>query len=108
MRIRFLFHVADRAGDRSCGGGRFDRRAALPRSASAEVSIDISQRTARVGDYVELSFSATSDGYLSVWSHGTSGKFTRLFPNQFATEARITGGVSYGVGGAEDSLRCAG
>ncbi|QCG93085.1 DUF4384 domain-containing protein (plasmid) [Azospirillum sp. TSA2s] len=76
----------------------------MPYNANPEVAlnIDVSRRQPKIGEMVELCFSASRTGYVTVWDVGTSGRVARIFPNQHAGTAasatQVNGGQRYCAG----------
>lgn len=71
--------------------------------ASVQFGIRINQYTVGIGRTVEFDFQSSADGYVSLWDIGTSGRVTRIFPNQHGGDARVRANTRYGAGGANDS-----
>ncbi len=56
----------------------------------ASVTIKPSQKRYRIGqDELEMDIQASSNGFLTLYSIGSSGKFYQLFPNELDTDNRI-------------------
>ncbi|WP_109105461.1 caspase family protein [Azospirillum sp. TSO35-2] len=76
----------------------------MPYNANPDVAldIDVSRRQPRIGEMVELCFSASRNGYVTLWDVGTSGRAARIFPNQHggggAAATQVTGGQRYCAG----------
>jgi hypothetical protein len=74
----------------------------LPSNNPRTLHININKQTVPIGDNVEFSFSADRDGYVSLWDIGTSGKVTRIYPNQYSPDGRVVANQPYGAGGMND------
>lgn len=72
--------------------------------ASVQLDIRINQNTVAIGDTVEFDFQSSADGYVSLWDIGTSGRVTRIFPNDLGGDPRVRAKTRYGAGGANDSF----
>ncbi|MCC6006314.1 MAG: hypothetical protein JJU40_01400 [Rhodobacteraceae bacterium] len=64
----------------------------------------------KLGDYAEICFAVTSDGYITVWSRSADNRPVVIYPNSFshageeATAVVITGGERHCIG-ADDRFR---
>lgn len=82
----------------------------MPYNANPAVTlaIDVSKRQPKIGEWIELCFSASRDGYVTLWDVGTSGRAARMFPNQLsnsdAAATRVTGGQRYCAGKDGDAF----
>jgi len=76
----------------------------MPYNANPDVvlDIDVSKRQPKIGEIVELCFSASRNGYITLWDVGTSGRAARIFPNQHgsggAAATQVKGGQRYCAG----------
>lgn len=56
----------------------------IPANVSDSVKLDLNvadgRDSVRIGEYIAFCFTASADGYVSLWDFGTSGKVLRLFP----------------------------
>ena len=70
--------------------------------ASVQLQIRINQHTVAIGDEVQFDFVSSADGYVTLWDVGTSGKVTRIYPNDVGGDMWVQAGVAYGAGGPRD------
>lgn len=54
--------------------------------------------TVKFKEFVTFSYSASQDGYVSLWNIGSSGKAMRLLPNRFQTDMKVKAGKHYFLG----------
>ena len=77
--------------------------------SDTELQITVNQRQPRIGDTVEICFSASKPGYVTLWNIGTSGKVARVFPNAFSGgntgTMKVEGGKRYCAGETGDPFR---
>jgi len=94
----------------TAGGNGSKSLVPMPYNANPDVTLDIevSQRQPKIGDTVELCFSASRTGYVTLWDVGTSGRVARIFPNQHsdsrAMATQVNGGQRYCAGKDGDAF----
>lgn len=74
-------------------------------SSGVRLAISLDNRSQlRVGEEVQVCFSASEPGYVSLWNVGTSGRVARLFPYEAVVSqpAAIAAGRQYCAGTAAD------
>ena len=78
----------------------------VPANPDARVQLDIriNQHTVAIGDEVQFDFISSADGYVTLWDVGTSGKVSRIYPNELGGDSRVRAGVGYGAGGPNDAF----
>ncbi len=64
---------------------------------TAEIWVDSKDATYAVGENVTIMFRVSRDAHVLVLDLGTSGKLTRLFPNQFHKDNRVVAGQVYSI-----------
>lgn len=64
--------------------------------------IRIDKPTVKIGDEVRFDFVSDTDGYVTLWDIGTSGRVSRIYPNDLGGDMRVKAGVGYGAGGPDD------
>lgn len=66
----------------------------IPRNEQPQkVTIDIKKALYTIGEYVEIRVKTGEAGCLSLWDKGSSGKWSRLFPNNFKTSCMLPAGT---------------
>ena len=78
----------------------------VPANPNAPVllHIRIDKPTVGIGDEVRFDFVSDTDGYVTLWDIGTSGKVSRIYPNDLGGDMRVEAGVGYGAGGPDDQF----
>lgn len=74
----------------------------VPRNPDATVNLSliVEKLEYSIGEYATFKFRASESGYVSLWDFGTSGKVTRIFPNEYSgrESARVQAGREYTAG----------
>ncbi len=66
---------------------------------SIGLNISASSGTVRIGESIEFYLTTNRAGYVTLWDVGTSGRVTRIFPNQHSEDMYAVPGQRYGYGG---------
>jgi len=74
-------------------------------SLQAQIWVDRKDKTYAVGENVLILFQVNRDAYVTVLDLGTSGKLTRLFPNQFHKDSRVKANEIYTIPAEGDPFK---
>lgn len=102
----FLAACSEKHEDKSYGLRKIPTTnlAPIPINTNPDVNLAITikgnQYTYQLGDQMSFQVIADKDGYITLWDIGTSGKITRIFPNQFSDENfYVKAGSDTSIGG---------
>ena len=68
------------------------------------LGVSVDQNVYRIGEKIVISVQASQDCYLTLYDISTVGEVTQIFPNQFASDNLIKGGVAYHIPTEADSF----
>lgn len=68
-----------------------------PTQQNFQMQIRVDKSVYRIGEKIVITMQASRDCYLSLWDTSTQGEVTRIFPNQYASDNFLRGGVAYRI-----------
>jgi len=71
--------------------------APAPAPASYTMEVRTDKNAYRIGEKVVITVRTSQDCYLTLYDISTQGEVTQIFPNQFAADNQIKGGVVYSI-----------
>lgn len=96
-------------GDPTLGGTRTLTAVPANKSEGVDLKVEVTPRSARLGEIVEICFSSATAGYVTLWNIGAEDQVQRIFPNALepasAGAMQIAAGQRYCAGKQGDAFR---